>query len=116
MGMFDIINAKLECPEKKESEKREIQIKWREIRLLEHFKAGNKIDDIFPQYDNGWIRTDYLCDSCSKKTESKIGPYIKIDNQKRHYCFIEMEKSIIKSVLSEKDFKELGIENYVIYD
>lgn len=114
--MFDIINAKLECPDKKESKEREIQIKWREVRLLEHFKIGDKIKEIFSQYDNNWIKTNYLCGSCSKKTEGKFGPYIKIDNQKRHYCFIEMEKSAIKSVLSKKDFKKLGIEHYVIYN
>jgi len=116
MGMFDVINANLECPNKKEAKEREIQIKWREIRILEQFKVGSKIEEIFSKYDNNWIRADYLCDSCSNKTEGKFSPYIKTDDQKWHYCFVEMEKSIIKSVLNEKDFKKLGIENYVIYD
>ena len=114
--MFDIINARLECPKKKESEEREIQIKWVENRSLKHFKVGDKIDDIFSKYDNTWVRADYLCSSCSKKTEGKFGPYIQSDDQKWHYCFIKMEKRVIKSVLSSKDFKNQGIENYVIYD
>ena len=116
MGMFDVINANLECPDKKESKEQEIQIKWREIRLLEHFKIGDKIKEIFSKYDNNWIRADYLCDSCSKKTRGKFGNYIKTEDQKWHYCFVEMEKSIIKLVLSEKDFKKQGIDDYVIYD
>ena len=116
MGMFDIINAKLECPKKKEAKTREIQIKWRELRVLDHFKIGNSIEGIFSEYDNNWVSADYLCNSCSKKTKGKFGDYIKTDDQKWHYCFIKMEKSEIKRVLSEKDFNKLGIEKYAVYD
>jgi hypothetical protein len=116
MGMFDIIHAKLKCPKTKESKEREIQIKWRELRLLEPFKVGDKIKDIFSEYNNTWVRADYLCNSCSKKTKGKYGPFIKTEDQKWHYCFVKMEKNAIKSVLNEKDFKKQGIENYVIYD
>jgi len=114
--MFDIINAKLECPDKKESKEREIQIKWREIRLLDHFKTGDKIEEIFSKYDNNWVRANYLCDSCSKKTMGSYGDYIKTDDQKWHYCFIKMKKGQIKKVLSSKNFKKSDIKNYVIYD
>jgi len=116
MGMFDIINAELECPKKKEVKEREIQIKWRELRVLDHFKIGSSIEGIVSEYDNNWVRADYLCSSCSKKTKGKDGDYIKIENQKWHYCFIKMEKSVIKLVLNEKEFKKQGIEDYVIYD
>ena len=132
--MFDIINAELECLEKKKSENQkiqkdfrvlgnekhfrhqEIQIKWREFRSLEHFKIGSSIDEIWPEYDNNWVRADYVCNTCSKKTNGEYGPFIKTDDQKRHYCFVKIENSRIKSVLNEKDFAKLGIEKYVIYD
>ena len=114
--MFDTINAKLECPKTKEVAEREIQIKWREIRLLDHFKVGDTIEEIISKYDNTLIRADYLCNSCSKSTKGKFGPYIKTEDQKWHYCFIKMEKGKIKSALSEKDFKKQGIKNYIIYN
>jgi len=116
MGMFDIISAELECPETKKSEKQEIQIKWRKFRSLDHFAVGSSIDDVWPEYDNNWIKADYVCKSCSKKTKGEYGPFIKIDDQKRHYCFVKMEKGRIRSILDEKDFAKLGIEKYVIYD
>jgi hypothetical protein len=116
MGMFDIINAKLECLEKKEINEREIQIKWRDFRLLEHFKTGDKIEELWLQYNNTWIRANYLCDSCSKKTKGKNFDYIKTEDQKWHYCFVKIENKKIASVLAEKEFLKLGIENYIRYD
>ena len=116
MGMFDIIDAKLECPKTKKIEKREIQIKWREPRLLDHFKIRDSIEGIVSEYDNNWVRADYLCGSCSKITQGRLGYYIKTDDQKWHYCFVKMKNSQIKSVLSKKEFDKLGIDKYVIYD
>jgi hypothetical protein len=116
MGMFDSIYAELECPETKKSEKQEIQIKWRDFRLLENFKTGDKIKDIWLQYNNAWIRANYLCGSCSKKTKGKNWDYIKANDQRWHYCFVRIENKKIASVLAEKEFLRLGIEDYVRYN
>ena len=116
MGMFDSINAKLECPDTKKSEEQEIQIKWREFRLLDHFKIGDTIKDLLPNCDNQWIRADYICQSCSKKTDGQFGEYIKSEDQKWHYCFVKIENKTIKEILPEEKFYNLGIEDYLVYD
>lgn len=116
MGMFDMIIAELECPETSESKQTEIQIKWREVRNLKPYRIGDILDELFPEYNNAWIRTDYVCPSCSPKTKSKHGEFIKVEDQRRHYCYVRVEDSRLVAVISEKDFLTKGIEDYVDYE
>ena len=110
MGMFDSIHAELECPETKKSENQEIQIKWREhkYRVLDVFHTGEVIENICAEYDNTWIRTDYVCRSCT--------PSVRVEDQRRHFCYIRIEDSRVIEVLSEEDFSKLGIEKFVVYE
>ncbi len=114
MGMFDLIDAKLKCSVAKRTLEHKIYIKWREDRSFKHFKIGDEIKDLISEYNNVWIKTDYICESCSKKTKSKnYRDYIKVEDQKRHDCFIKIENQKIIKILPEKDFYKLGIENYI---
>ena len=114
MGMFDTIAATLECPVNRESKERQILIKWREQRQLEVFRQGNSIDGIMPGYDDAWVRTDYICESCSHMTPGKHGNFVKVEDQIRHYCYIRVEKGVVVHVLSGDEFSKLGIEDYVL--
>lgn len=82
------------CPKiKKISENTEIQIKWQgqEYRLLNIYHLGDTLEGLLAEYNNTWIRTDYICNVCSKHTLGCFGPLIKVENQKRHYVFIRIK-------------------------
>ncbi len=112
--MFDLIDIKLRCPDTREKLEHKVLIKWRENRSFEHFKIGSEIKDLISEYNNVWIKTDYICESCSKKTKNKkYEKIIKIEDQKRHCCFIKIENQRIIKILPEKDFYKLGIKNYM---
>lgn len=119
MGMFNSIYADLVCPEtKKVSQGTEIQIKWQslESRTLSHYRAGDILENIEDEYDNTWIRTDYICRACSKHTKGYKGiAYIRVEDQKRHYVFIRIENARICAVLTEQDFTEQGPSAFVDY-
>ena len=119
MGMFNSILADLLCPvEKKVSKDSEIQIKWQaqDARVLSVYHLGDVLGDIEPEYDNTWIRTDYICRVCSKHTSGRGGvQYIKVDDQSRHYVFLRIDGGRICKILTEAEFNELGIDGFVNY-
>ena len=74
MGMFNSIYADVLCSVKNKINKNtEIQIKWQEYqaRALTHYHLGDVFEDIEDEFNNTWIRTDYICDACSKHTQGK---------------------------------------------
>jgi hypothetical protein len=119
MGMFNTICADVLCPEtKKISKDTEIQIKWqsRGSRILKVYHKGDLLEDIEDEYNNNWIRTDYICKACSKYTKGhKEMQYIKVDDQKRHYVFIRIESARICEIITEEEFTQRGIEAFVDY-
>ncbi len=117
--MFNSIFTGLLCPvEKKVSKDTEIQIKWqtREARVLSVYHLGDVLDDIEHEYNNAWIRTDYICNVCSKYTAGRDGVrYIRTDDQRRHYVFVRIDDGKICKILTEEEFKELGVDQFVNY-
>ncbi len=119
MGMFNSIYADLMCPEKQEiGRETEIQIKWQkqEARVLAVYHPGDALEEIEEEYDNTWIRTDYICKVCSKYTRGYDGtPYIKVTDQQRHPVFVRIENGRICDILSEEAFEKQGMKSFVDY-
>ena len=119
MGMFNSILADLLCPVgKKVSKDSEIQIKWQvqDARVLSVYRLGDVLGDIEQEYNNTWIRTDYICSVCSKYTSGRGGvQFIKTDDQSRHYVFLRIDDGKICKILTEGEFNELGIDRFVNY-
>ncbi len=117
--MFNSIYADLLCPEKKEIGKdSEIQIKWQkhEARTLDVYHLGDILEEIEDEYDNNWIRTDYICNVCSKHTSGRKGTtYIKTEDQKRHFVFVRIENARISKVLTEEEFSKQGVKKFINY-
>ncbi len=117
MGMFNSILADLRCPTKHEvANDTEIQIKWQvpESRALTVYRLGDVLENIETEYDNTWIRTDYICPVCSKQTTGKNGlTYIKIDDQQRHLVFVRIDQGRICEVLTEEEFEKTGVADFV---
>jgi hypothetical protein len=119
MGMFNVIYADLLCPVKKEiSKNTQIQIKWQkqEARVLNFYHKEDFLEDIEEEWDNNWIRTDYICNVCSKQSRYKDGFYIKVEDQQRHLIFVNVEQGWIKEILTESDFQKSSIKEYIEYD
>lgn len=119
MGMFNSIYADLLCPIKKElSKNTEIQIKWQDyhVRALTPYRIGDVLEEIEDEYDNTWIRTDFICNVCSKHTKGWKGmEYIKTEDQSRHNIFVKIENGKICKILPEEDFSKIGVNNFVDY-
>ena len=119
MGMFNSIFVDLRCPTKQEvGSDTEIQIKWqiREARALTVYHLGDVLEDIEAEYDNTWIRTDYICRVCSKHTTGKSGiTYIKTDDQRRHPVFVRIDHGKICEVLTEPEFAKTGVDDFIHY-
>ena len=119
MGMFNSIVADLRCPAKQEvGNDTEIQIKWqvRGARTLSVHHLGDVLEDIEAEYDNTWIRTDYICRVCSKHTTGRDGiTYIKTDDQRRHPVFVCIGQGKIRGVLTEEEFEKTGVADFVWY-
>jgi len=117
MGMFNTIVADIACPETHQvSSGTEIQIKWqeREARILDVYRTGDSVPDIMSKYDNTWVRTDYICNACSQKTNSRDGtPYIRTDDQHWHVALVEINNGKVGRVLSDAEAKALGITDFV---
>src|SRR5438045_2849885 len=119
MGMFNSIYADLLCPLKKKNGKNtEIQIKWQEYsaRVLAHYRVGDILENIEKEYDNAWIRTDYICEVCSKHTQGREWAYIKTEYQERHFVFVNVQKGQLKEILTEEEFLKRRIKDFVKYD
>ena len=119
MGIFNSIHADLLCPETKTiSANTEIQIKWQawESRSLDVYHLGDHLDDILDEYNNAWIRTDYICNECSPHLGKYKGvPFIRTDDQKRHYVFVHIENANICEILTENEFVKQNVETFVDY-
>jgi len=119
MGMFNSIVADLRCPIKQEvGSDTEIQIKWqvRESRSLTVYRLGDVLEGIEAEYDNTWIRTDYICHVCSKHTTGKNGiAYIKIHDQQRHPVFVRIDHGKICEVVTEEEFQKTGGTDFIQY-
>lgn len=117
MGMFNSIYADLLCPDKnKISKNTEIQIKWQkyEARVLAVYHLGDTLEDIEEEYNNNWVRTDYICNVCSKHTTSRDGTtYIKTEDQKWHFVFIKIDKGRIANIVPENEFSKQGVNTYI---
>lgn len=117
MGMFNSILADICCSSRHEvGRDTEIQIKWQfpASRALGAYRLGDVIDDIQPEYDNTWIRTDYICSVCSKHSIAKNGiRHIKTNDQQRHPVFIRVEQGKICEILTEPEFEKMGVAAFV---
>jgi len=117
MGMFNSIVADLRCPTKQDvGRDTEIQIKWqvREARALTVYHLGDVLEELEAEYDNTWIRTDYICRVCSKQTTGKNGiTYIKTDDQRRHPVFVRIDQGKICQMLTEEEFEKTGVTAFV---
>ncbi len=115
MGMFSSIMADLPCSTMGEEARGEIQIKWqcRDNREGAAYYLGDTLDRILPEYDNTWIRTDFVCEACSQRTTGKSGQsYIKVMEQQRHIVFVRVDEGKIGEIVSEDDFKKRGIDTF----
>jgi len=112
MGMFNSIVADIPCPTTcLVSKGTEIQIKWqaREARMLDMYRVG----DLLSEYDDTWIRTDYICKVCSPKTTGRNGiKYIGTQDQRWHIAFVEIRKGRLHRVVSESEFQQMGIDGF----
>ena len=119
MGMFNSIYADILCPVKKEiSKNTEVQIKWqkREARVLDVYHVGDFLEDIEEEWNNNWIRTDYICNICSTQSPYKDGFYIKVEDQQRHFVFVSVQQGWIKEILTEDEFRKRNIKKFIEYD
>lgn len=117
--MFNSIYADLLCPTMNEiSKNTEIQIKWQDYRdrALTHYRIGDVLEEIEDKYNNTWIRTDFICDVCSKHTKGLRGvEYIRTEDQRRHHIFVKIENGKICEILLEGDFSKIGVKDFVDY-
>jgi len=117
MGMFNSIIADLPCVANKLTARGEIQIKWQspEMRSGEAFYLGDTMDGIMPEYDNVWIKTDFICEACSPRTKARDDTsFIKVMDQHRHIIFLRIENGRILQIISEDDFKTLKTAGYAV--
>ncbi len=115
MGMFNSILADLPCPTLGKTASGEIQIKWQspEKRASEGFRVGDKLDGILPEYNNAWVKTDFVCQLCSRQTQGVRGSsFIKVMDQQRHIVFVRIEDGTIVEILSDDDFQDKKISSY----
>ena len=115
MGMFNSIIANLSCSTYCARASREIQIKWQipAVRSGKVYYLGGAIEDILPEYNNTWVRTDFVCESCSPRTEGRVGQsFIKVMDQQRHVVFVRVDDSQIIEIISEKDFERRNVTEF----
>ncbi|WP_133511395.1 hypothetical protein [Candidatus Thiosymbion oneisti] len=119
MGLFNSIFADLKCPSKGGiSKDTEIQIKWQhqKARGISSYRVGDVLEEIEDEYNNTWIRTDFICNACSKFTTGWKGmEYIRSEDQSRHVIFVKIEKSKICEILLEAEFNKIGVKDFVDY-
>ncbi len=116
MGMFNTIVSDITCPKTGQvGRDTEIQIKWQAqgARILDVYHMDDFMPDILPEYDNTWVRTDYICNVCSPKTTGRDGtPYIRTADQIWHMAFVEIRNGKVCRILSEPEFQALGISEF----
>ena len=117
MGMFNTIFAEIPCTRAKDENKaaESIQIKWqvKEARALDSYGVGDSIPQLMPEFDNTWIKTDYICHVCSAKTVGWKGKeYIKSVDQQWHVVFVEIRAGRLCRILSEIEFADTLVTDY----
>ena len=119
MGLFNSIFADLHCPKKEGvSKNTEIQIKWQrpEVRGISSYRVGDVLEEIEDEYNNTWVRTDFICNVCSHFTKGWKGiKYIKSEDQRRHKIFVRINKGTIVDILSVEEFEKIGAKGFVDY-
>ncbi len=119
MGLFNSIIADLYCPSKHNvSKNTEIQIKWQDLKVrgINSYRVGDVLEEIEDEYNNAWIRTNFICNTCSKFTKGWKGmEYIKLEDQSRHNIFVRIGNSKICEILSEEEFNKTGEKHFVTY-
>lgn len=119
MGLFNSIFADICCPIKGTvNNGTEIQIKWQNqrVRGSKSYRVGDVLEEIEDEYNNTWVRTDYICNECSKFTTGWKGmKYIKTEDQSRHVIFVKIQESKVCKILSQEEFKEIGAKDFVDY-
>lgn len=86
------------------------------MRGINSYRIGDVLEEIEAEYNDAWIRTDFICNACSKFTKGWKGmDYIKTEDQTRHIIFIRIEYSTIREILSEEEFEETGVKDFVDY-
>lgn len=116
MGMFNSIVVDLPCPTTGAlSANSEIQIKWqhRGARVLTVYHLDDLLEELESEYDDTWIRTDYICNACSPKTTNRDGDeYIRVEDQRWHIVFVQIARSRIARILPEREFSPLGVGKF----
>jgi len=119
MDLFNSIFADLYCPTRRGiSKNTEIQIKWQnpKVRGIYTYRIGDVLEEIEDEYNDTWIRTDFICNLCSKFTTAWKGmDYIKTEDQSRHIIFVRIENSKICEILSEEECNKIGVKDFVDY-
>ncbi len=119
MGLFNSIFADLYCPiESGVSKNTEIQIKWQDLKVrgLNSYRVGDILEEIEDEYNDAWIRTDFICGICSEYTKGWKGmEYIKSEDQRRHNIFVRIENGKIREILSEEEFNKIAVKDFVDY-
>ena len=115
MGMFNSIIAGLPCSTNGERVSGMIQIKWQipTARSCAAYYVGDTLEDLMPEYDNTWVQTDFVCESCSPRTAGRSGQsFIKVMDQQRHIVFVRIEQSRIIEIISEQDSQTASITHF----
>ena len=117
MGMFNTIFAEIACPQGKgeKTTTQSIQIKWQvpEARCLDGYRIGDALPQLMPGFDDTWIKTDYICQSCSAKTVGKRGrEYIRTMDQQWHVAFVEVRAGRLCRILSELEVADAEVADY----
>jgi hypothetical protein len=117
MGMFNSILADLTCPVTGGvTPDAEIQINWQEpvARALQVYHTGDQLEHLCPRYDSTRVKTDYACDSCSRKTVGRDGlSCICAADQRWHCVFVEIRGGRIGRILTESEFQALANAAFV---
>ena len=119
MGMFNTIHADLACVVTgKALPRTEIQIKWQEHKYLDlgAYNVGDTLEGLQSEFDNTWIKTEFICDACSRHEIGWKGkPFIPTAGQVWHPVYIEMREGRICRILNEAEFAATGIKEFVTY-
>lgn len=118
MGMFNTIYADLTCAfTGKTLPGTPIQIKWQDHKCLwlGVYKVGDMLERLEPGFDNTWVKTEFICDACSRHETGWQGkPYIPTAGQVWHPAYVEIRESRICRVLNETEFTAIGVKKFAV--
>ncbi len=131
MGMYNTIEAKLECPVNGAIQDIEIQVRWGG-GVLEHFKIGDDIN-FAKNMKSLWIKDSYVCDSCQDLMDERYSgwretyddgvhsypaeencPNGKPDiDEYSHSVYVNIQKGILMDIISEAEFKKRELSEFL---